>query len=135
MKLTLKNDFSALFDLSESIRSFGKENNVPASTVTLLNLSLDELVTNIISYAWDDDEEHLIQVEIQRKNETVIATIQDDGKAFNPFEDAQPPDLTSSIEQRKTGGLGVHFVKETMSNWKYFRENKYNIVTLEKEIT
>ncbi len=46
---------------------------------------MDELFTNIISYGFDDEEEHLIEITIDR-SPTGRFRIEDDGVPFNPVE-------------------------------------------------
>ncbi len=61
----------------------------------------------------------------------ITVEIEDDGRAFDPF-DAPPPDLTSSIEERAIGGLGVHLVRSLTDDASYERRDGRNIVTLRK---
>ena len=58
--------------------------------------------------------------------------IVDDGKPFDPFSDAPPPDLDSSVADRPTGGLGIHLVRRLMDEAHYRREDGGNRVVLIK---
>ena len=55
----------------------------------------------------------------------------DNGFPFNPLL-KEEPDLNVSIEEREIGGLGIFLVKNVMDKIDYKRENKKNIIILEK---
>ena len=62
-----------------------------------------------------------------------MATIIDDGIAFNPF-DAPAPDTTLALEDREIGGLGVHIVRTMMDEVFYERDGNKNVVTVSKQL-
>ncbi len=95
------------------------------------NIAFDELLNNIISYGYDDEEIHEIDIEIDLKGERLIITITDDGIPFNPFR-KDPPDTMLSVEERVIGGLGIHIVKSLMDEYEYKRNVDKNIITLVK---
>ena len=99
-----------------------------------INLALDELLTNVISYSYDDNNEHTIEVKITLFSKELVVTITDDGKPYHPLN-APEPDLDKTLEERKVGGLGIHFVKQIMDEIEYKTENNKNILTLKKKIT
>ena len=55
-----------------------------------------------------------------------VIEIIDDGIPFDPLTEAPEPDLTSPIEDRPIGGLGVHFTKSLMDDVEYCRESGKN---------
>ena len=54
--------------------------------------------------------------------------------AFDPFADAPPPDLTSEVDDRRVGGLGVFLVKKTLDRASYRRGGGRNLVLLAKSV-
>ena len=54
---------------------------------------------------------------------------QDDGRPFDPTAQALA-DTTAGIDQRKIGGLGIHFIRRTMAGMTYRRQGDRNILTL-----
>ena len=96
-------------------------------------LVLDELLNNIISYAYEDDAEHIIDLNISLSEGRLAITLTDDGRAFNPFQ-REAPDTTLSVEDRPIGGLGVHLVTKLMDLHSYERRGEKNCVSLEKFI-
>ena len=98
-----------------------------------INIALDELFTNIISYGFRDDLEHLVKIQIMRENCTLTLCVEDDGIPFNPLK-AKDIELPCDIEDYKIGGLGLHLVKKLMDQVCYERCEGKNKLTLKKEI-
>ena len=111
-----------------------EELQVEHKTIYKIRLALDELLTNIVSYAYDGKEGVIeVHYEVNKNPKSISITISDFGKEFNPF-DIDDPDLTADVNDRKIGGLGVFLVKNVMDEFQYQRENDKNIVTIKKNI-
>ena len=93
---------------------------VSAKRMYAVRLVLDELVSNVINYGYDDQAEHQIGLKIET-GEPFAVTITDDGKAFNPLEDAPAPVLEGPVEDRPIGGLGLHILKQMGMKMDYQR--------------
>ena len=98
-----------------------------------INVVLDELLSNIINYGYSDDAAHEIRVKLSATDTVVEISIEDDGKAFDPFA-VPEPDLSLPLAERPVGGLGVHFVRKLMDEVQYKRENNRNYLFLKKNI-
>lgn len=133
MKFTLKNKISELNKLAEELQKFSSGNNLSNEVLFDINLALDELVTNIISYGFDDNDEHLIFITILRNENSIEILLEDEGKEFNPLEQ-ETPDLGKPIEEREIGGLGIYFVRKKMNEITYSRNGDKNILKLVKNI-
>ena len=92
-------------------------------------LILDELLTNIISYGYEDTRNREIQVAVGRKGERLLLEIRDDARPFNPLERISSPGASSEI-----GGWGLQLVRGLSDSLDYARSNEYNVLTIEKEI-
>ena len=130
LTLTLKNDLAELTRAAEAIETHGESRGWPARWVMNATLSLDELITNIVSYGYRDREEHEILVTLTEKDEALVVVLEDDGIAFDPFSAAPEPDLEAGVEERRIGGLGVYFVKSLMDEVAYERRDGRNRITL-----
>lgn len=131
--IILKNDYKQLNVLSEAITDFCRSINTDETFEKKLFLVLDELITNIISYAYKDKEEHKIKLKINKNYGVVTAIIEDDGVYFNPLlQDSI--DTKELLEKRRIGGLGIHIAKKFSDSMEYRRENNKNILTLKKKI-
>ena len=131
LEMTIRNDLAEIAPLGERIDEYVAGLGLPPRMAFDLNLAIDELLTNVISYGYDDGAAHAIAVRCAAAGDEITVEIEDDGRAFDPF-DAPPPDLTSSIEERAIGGLGVHLVRSLTDDASYERRDGRNIVTLRK---
>jgi sigma-B regulation protein RsbU (phosphoserine phosphatase) len=131
LELRAVNRLEEIARVNESFNQFAREHGIPDAIRRKINLVFDELLNNIISYAYGDDDEHLMEIVISLVNGRLVTTISDDGRAFNPFE-SEAPDTGLSVDERPIGGLGVHLVRSVMDTVKYERHGRRNVVTLEK---
>ena len=130
---TLKSNLSELETLCQQMEKFGQSLGLTKKCIFEINLALDELFTNIISYGFADDDEHMIKVTLTPQNKTLCLCIEDDGLPFNPI-DAQQPDLECTVEDCKIGGLGIHLIRNLMDDICYERCGDRNVLTLKKSI-
>ena len=129
--LTLKNDLIEIERLAGCVQDFGRENRLSADLVGEIRLVLEEVVTNIISYGYEDRVEHAIEVIIINSEQDVTLRVRDDARPFNPLE--QPvPDLEIPLEDRGIGGMGIHIVREIMDEIDYKREDNGNLLVMTK---
>ncbi|MEI6060567.1 MAG: ATP-binding protein [Bacteroidota bacterium] len=132
-EITISNRLDQLEVLANVLESLSDEWNIPMNVSLNLNLVLEELVTNIIFYGYDDTNDHSITICLSYDEKIVQLRIEDDGKAFNPLAYAEP-DTGLSLENREIGGLGIHFVRKIMDDCSYDRTDNKNILTLTKTI-
>lgn len=126
MEFTYLNQLTELDKLAGDINHFGLEENLDKETLYHLNLCLDELLTNIILYAFEDKSSHTIHISLIKKNNQLIIDIIDSGKAFDPLTQVPEPDLNSPVEERGIGGLGIFFLKKYSEVITYSRQELNN---------
>lgn len=132
-KIIINNKLDDINILSEKVEDLGEKLNLGMQTIFAVNLSLDEILTNIISYAYQDGKNHEIEISFEILSEDLTITIIDDGIAFDPLQNP-PPETDLDLDEREIGGLGIHFVKEKMDQVDYHRSENKNILTLKKNI-
>lgn len=130
LTLTLKNDLLAITRSADAIEAHGKSRRWPTSWILNINLSLDELISNVISHGYRDDDEHEILVTLTERDGALIVALEDEGVAFDPFTDAPEADLQSGLMERDVRGLGIHFVKSFVDEAAYDRRAGRNRTTL-----
>ncbi len=119
-------------NMMNPILSSLEEVNANKKALFQLHLSLEELFSNIINYAYDNNEGVVdISYEILDDKKYVRIIIKDKGKAFNPLE-IDDPKLTGSANERQIGGLGIYIVKKSVDDIKYQRLNDENILEIVK---
>lgn len=129
----LKNDIGELEKLSMVLEEFFEENGIAPGVLFQVNLALDELVTNIISYGYPDNSVHEVIIELRITDNQLVIVVFDDGVPFNPLE-IPAADITKTAEEREIGGLGMHFVRKTMDSLAYQRVDGRNILSLTKTV-
>jgi sigma-B regulation protein RsbU (phosphoserine phosphatase) len=134
IELRLVNRSSELQRLASELERFAQNHRIPEPDIHAFSLSLDELVTNTIAYGYDDQGPHEILVRLTLANGRLSAEVEDDGRPFNPLT-APQPDLTSAVEDRPVGGLGIHLVRSLMDHVDYRRESGKNHLLMRKQLS
>jgi anti-sigma regulatory factor (Ser/Thr protein kinase) len=127
----LKSKLSELKTLCRHLEDCGNVMELPQKCLFEINLGLDELFTNIISYGFEDGIEHQIKFSLAKDKETLVVQVEDDGVPFNPLE-AAGPEVSQDLDSIDIGGLGIHLVKKMMDEIDYQRVEGRNRVILKK---
>jgi anti-sigma regulatory factor (Ser/Thr protein kinase) len=128
----LRNDLSEIDRIQRLVEERAPEWALSPSSLNAINVSLDEVLTNIISYGYDDGAAHSIAIRVALETDgQVTIEVADDGKPFNPLETPEP-DTDADIDDRPIGGLGIHLVLKLMDEVAYRRETDRNILTLKR---
>jgi anti-sigma regulatory factor (Ser/Thr protein kinase) len=90
-----------------------------------VNLAIDELVTNVIRYAYVDDDPHTIEFKLAVGDEQIVLQMVDDGRPFDP---RTGPALDLHADERQVGGLGLILVLDMVDVLKYRRTDDKNHV-------
>ncbi len=117
-----------------ALGEFFEEHALPDDALFPIELSLEEIFTNVAIYAHDDNQEHEVEIIFTREDETIIVEILDDGYPFNPLKDAPELDTKSSLRDRRIGGAGIMIAKQLMTELRYERNNARNHLTMIKKI-
>jgi serine/threonine-protein kinase RsbW len=131
--LSLKNDPAETERLTARVTEFGARHALPDRIVSHVNLALDEAITNIVFYAYDDADDHEIGVRISLAQGMLTAELVDDGRAFDPLQ-VVTPDLAAPLDERAVGGLGVHLMRHLVDDIQYRRDGGRNHLVFTKRI-
>ena len=80
--LSILNDIAELRELQHSIEELAENWELPMKVSMNLNLVLEEIVSNIIFYAYEDDMRHRINIDFFKEQNSIKVVITDDGKEF-----------------------------------------------------
>ena len=119
--------------VEQQFGEYSARNGIAASDRQMLSMVLDDLLNNVISYAYPMGGDHVIHVDMSLRGTRLVLMIEDDGVAFSPFE-AEQPDVGLSVEERGIGGLGIHLVREAVDEYHYQRRAGKNVVILVKQL-
>jgi len=132
-QLTIKvaNELGQIRRVRDRVHAFGEQNGLPPDILYMVKLSIEELLTNTVSYGYSDQDAHTIEIQIDLKSDKLDVRITDDAAAFDP-RDAKEPDTKAALKDREVGGLGIHLVKGLMDGIEYRRERGRNCLILTK---
>ena len=135
-KITIKNDLREFERLTAFLEETASEWKFSNDLLFHLNLVVEEVVSNIILYGFEDNPgEYEILIELSLDREKLTISVSDEGIEFNPLLVSPPDDLDKPVNERKIGGLGVYFVRQIMDKVEYFRKNKSNVLVLTKKFS
>ena len=109
------------------------ETGIDMALACSLNLALEEAVVNVMNYAYPHGQVGSITLESYAFDGSLKFVITDNGIPFDPTR-VKAPDVTSGIEDRQVGGLGIFLVNRIMDKVEYKRMNNTNILTLSKKL-
>lgn len=129
MKVTLENKREELRVLTQLLQAFLRPYDIPSSTLYALELSLEEILVNIVSYAYADDAGHDIHFDVAVDTDMIRMTFIDDGRPFNPLA-VKNSGPKNPLEERGIGGLGINFVRHMRDMMEYQRKDERNILRI-----
>lgn len=132
MKQHFKRDIKSLEQIFKFLENFRITINFSTEILREIELSVEEIFTNLVKYNTNNVNE--IQIELIKQNSSLNIIITDfDVEPFNPL-DRPPYNVKLKIEERPLGGVGIHLVKKFMDDIKYKYENRNSIITLIKHL-
>ncbi len=99
LNIEVANDLGELSSIRARVDAFGTRNRLQSDVVFDVKLVLEELLTNTISYGYEDDDAHVIEVSLDLGGESLRVTIVDDAAAFDP-RSAKEPDTMVPLAER-----------------------------------
>ena len=129
----IENRIEELSSLAEQIDNLSEEWAISPALTMNINLVIEEALSNIIFYAFTDNDKHEIRISVSLTTNKLTIKITDNGISFNPLGQQQP-DISLPAEERPVGGLGIFLISQIMDEMNYIRKGNQNILTLNKSI-
>lgn len=133
-QIPLTPDLSSITELEQSLEEFAGTHELDMGLQNRLNLMLEELITNSVNYSLKAVSGPELELSLSVEEQVVVARLEDNGPAFDPFSEAPEADTTSSLEDRPIGGLGIYLTKKFADEYAYERVGERNRVTLRCKI-
>lgn len=126
-----KTNLGKIFDfINKQLSSYSFSEN----TRSKINIGVEEIFINIANYAYGNEKGEVeIDCEIVGPPLKVEISFLDSGKKFDPLS-YEEPDTTTSIENRKIGGLGILLTKKLMDDVEYQYIDGKNMIKIVKEL-
>jgi len=128
--------FQASYKYLEDMRQFAaqaaKDAGMDDAEVYAVKLAVDEACTNIIEHAYGVENEGEIECTCDAEDDRLTVILRDHGKPFDPSSVTEP-DLSSGLEKRPLGGLGVYLMRQLMDEVRFeSRGEAGNLLTMVK---
>ena len=133
-EICIRNKVSELEKVAQFIEEIGEELGLSMELQMNLNLVMEEMVTNVIFYAYPQDEEADIELLAKSDGKELTFVLSDQGKEFDPTA-KEDNDLSVNPAERELGGMGIFIVKNIMNKVTYQRLEGKNLLTMTKGIT
>lgn len=118
----------------EKIRSFIKKNlkeySLSEEDHFRIELSLVEICTNIMRYAYPRKTGDIL-LKTWHWDAVIYWEVRDNGVPFDPTQ-LKDWDIKEMISREKKGGLGIFLARKLMDGFSYRRDNDQNILTISK---
>lgn len=129
--IRLANRREELRRLTDELERFAEAHALPLAALGTLAVVVEEVVSNVIKYGYDDDGEHTIEVRLALEGDTLWVEVEDDARPFDPLA-ASEADLAAPIAARPVGGLGIPLIRRLTDEQRYERRRGRNVLTLRK---
>ena len=109
--------------IREDVVAAAEEVGVSPRQQLKLELGFEEILVNIISYAYDDPG--YVWVRTTEGDNDFRIEFADHGKPFDPLEKDRRPAEDTPLEDREPGGYGIFLVKQNFKSVEYKYEEMF----------
>ena len=131
---TFRRSFDSLQEIFRFTADFFDRQQIDTGLLPTVDLTLEELFTNMVKYSPTGDAEVRIDMAAVAGGVEVTLTDYD----VERFDVTQAPDVDTSlpIEQRRPGGLGLHLIRRLVDalGYEYSKENRQSRITFRKTL-
>lgn len=128
LRLSLANELAEVERARQQVGELLAPHGLGRRTSYAVELVLEELLVNVISHAFPDNDPHEIGLSVSVDSREVVITVDDDGIPFDPRQAPEPP-VPATLEQATPGGLGIKLLRRYCSRIGYTRSEGRNRVT------
>ena len=132
-ELRIKNQISELERVAQFIEEIGEELGLNMELRMNLNLVMEEMVSNVIFYAYPKDTDAEIELLVESDGKELTFVLSDQGREFDPTARVNA-NLDVNPAEREIGGMGIFIVKNIMNQVSYQRLEGKNLLTMTKGI-
>ena len=132
-EICIKNRMDELVRVNQFIEEIGEELGLDMELQMNLNLVIEEMVVNVISYAYPEGTEADIELKAESNGKELTFLLSDQGREFDPTL-KESADMNVNPAERDLGGMGIFIVKNIMNEVTYQRLEGKNLLTMKKDI-
>ena len=127
LEFVLNGNLGELERVAAETERFCHERSLTSEVQFDLNLVLEELFINAVRHGGCEGMENAVHVRLEAADGDLRVEYRDRGKPFDP-NTAPPPDLS------RIGGLGIHLVRNLMTDFHYERSGDWNRITMRRSL-
>ena len=132
-EIRIKNQISELAQVAQFVEEIGEELGLNMELQMNLNLVMEEVVSNVIFYAYPEGVDAEIELLAKSDGKELTFVLSDQGREFDPtMKDDADPNVNPA--EREIGGMGIYIVKNIMNKVTYQRLEGKNLLTMTKGI-
>ena len=132
-EIKIKNNVGELEKVNAFIEEIGEELQLDMELLMNLNLVMEEMVSNVIFYAYPEGKTADIELTAECTGHTLTFVLSDKGREFDPTM-KEDIDTATDPADRELGGLGIYIVKNIMNEVTYQRLEGKNLLTMKKDL-
>jgi serine/threonine-protein kinase RsbW len=132
-EIKIKNHVAELEHVAAFVEEIGEELGLDMEMQMNLNLVMEEMVSNVIFYAYPEGAEATIELKAESDGKELTFVLSDRGREFDPTL-KDDLDVNSNPAERDLGGMGIYIVKNIMNQVSYQRLEGKNLLTMKKNI-
>ena len=132
-QLTFKNEYHELSRVAEFMEGICDELQLDMHVAMKLQLAIEEMVTNVIFYAYPEGTNANITLSAESDGKELTFVLSDTGKPFDPTA-KKDADIDVNPMDREQGGMGILIVKNIMNDVSYQRLGDTNQLTMKKKL-
>ena len=132
-ELKFKNEAQEISRVAEFMEGVCDELQLDMHLTMKLQLAIEEMVVNVISYAYPEGTSAEITLTAESDDRELAFVLSDTGKPFDPTA-KDDPDLDVDPMDREQGGMGILIVKNIMNEVSYQRLGDVNQLTMKKTL-
>ena len=132
-EIKIKNQVGELEKVNAFIEEIGEELQLDMELLMNLNLVMEEMVSNVMFYAYPEGKTADIELTAECTGHTLTFVLSDKGREFDPTM-KEDIDTATDPADRELGGLGIYIVKNIMNEVTYQRLEGKNLLTMKKDL-
>lgn len=127
--LSIINRVDELESVARFVDNIANELNLNEEMRMNIGLVLEEMVSNVIFYAYAKGSQGVIDLSAKSDGQSLTLLLSDSGRAFDPTH-TETRDMEANPAERPLGGMGIYIVKNIANHVSYQRIDGRNLLTI-----
>jgi anti-sigma regulatory factor (Ser/Thr protein kinase) len=132
MKREFSKDVNSLTGIFDFLAEYIRREGIAEEFLPSLHLAVEEIFVNLVRY--NTDSRNDVSIELSIDSGKLSITMCDRDVQEYDITKREEVDINRSLEQRRPGGLGIHFVRQIMDDIQYDYTGRTSTITLIKEL-